>query len=561
MSSVQKYADKLREQAYGALTPKIQALEDELQDVNKLLAARFRSIGYKLEALRHTEFSGAEQVLDDYLQDNIRKRDLETDMLAFFSRGLRTKETQEEILSALLDGAADCFKRIALFTVHGDIFRGWSSRGFSNSTAMAINSDKFKRTDCPWLSESLRNENPIEIDDLPDTGSLRFMREEASGVWRLYPLRVFGRPVAILLAGETEDSAVHQKILTVLMDCAALRLENVALKILKILNDSSTESADDDVFTDEPPEDLPEPEPEDEAVVETESLELEPEPEDEAVVEAESLELESEPEDEAVVETESPELESEPEDEAVVETGSLELESEPGINTEINTKGTGSWDVPPARAEQYGQNTRESGEIRGFAIISPVSGTPTAVSFDPGPEDEAAVETGSLELESEPEPEQIVEAVSLELEPEPEPEAIIENVSLESEPEQPEPALPAEDLVSNPAPVASDTAASALPPPNQDDEKLHAAARRFAELLVSEICIYNEYAVAEGRKNRDLYNRLRNDMDRSREMYEKRVAPTVSCKIDYLHNDFVRILGDNDAGAFGDGYPGPRIGG
>ena len=260
MSSVQQYTDKLREQAYRALTPQIQALEDELQDVNKLLAAKFRSVGYKLEALRHTEFSGLEPILNDYLQDNIRKRDIEAEELAFFSRGLRTKETQEEILCALLDSAENYFTHIALFTVRSDTFKGWSSRGFSNSTAEAISSDKFSRTEYPWLLEALRKEDPTEIADLPDTGSLRLMREEASGVWRLYPLHVFGRPVAILFAGEAEDSSGCPKALTVLMDCATLRLENVALKILKILSDSTAESTDGDEFADEPYEDLPEPE-------------------------------------------------------------------------------------------------------------------------------------------------------------------------------------------------------------------------------------------------------------------------------------------------------------
>jgi hypothetical protein len=97
-------------------------------------------------------------------------------------------------------------------------------------------------------------------------------------------------------------------------------------------------------------------------------------------------------------------------------------------------------------------------------------------------------------------------------------------------------------------------------PSNAEEEKLHAAAKRFAKLLVYEIRFYNEDAVTEGRKNRDLYHRLQRDMNRSREMYEKRVAPSVAFTIDYLHEEFVRTLGNGDAGAFGDGYPGPVVG-
>jgi hypothetical protein len=96
-------------------------------------------------------------------------------------------------------------------------------------------------------------------------------------------------------------------------------------------------------------------------------------------------------------------------------------------------------------------------------------------------------------------------------------------------------------------------------PPAPGDEKLHAEAKRFARLLVSEIKLYNEHHVTEGRQNRDLYIRLKKDIDRSREMYEKRVSPHVSQKIDYFHDEIIRILGDNDPSTLGSDYPGPRV--
>ena len=55
-----------------------------------------------------------------------------------------------------------------------------------------------------------------------------------------------------------------------------------------------------------------------------------------------------------------------------------------------------------------------------------------------------------------------------------------------------------------------------------EEEKAHSDARRFARLLVSEIKLYNEQKVAEGRRGGDLYDRLKEeDIDRSRQMYEK----------------------------------------
>jgi hypothetical protein len=115
---------------------------------------------------------------------------------------------------------------------------------------------------------------------------------------------------------------------------------------------------------------------------------------------------------------------------------------------------------------------------------------------------------------------------------------------------EPSPTAPVVTPESVPKPQASQT---------EEEEKIHAAAKRFARLLVSEIKLYNENKVVEGRKNQDIYLRLKKDIDRSREMYEKRVPPIVARKIDYFHDEIIRILGDNDISTLGGDYPGPRI--
>ena len=91
------------------------------------------------------------------------------------------------------------------------------------------------------------------------------------------------------------------------------------------------------------------------------------------------------------------------------------------------------------------------------------------------------------------------------------------------------------------------------------EEKIHRDARRFSRLLVSEIELYNKSSVEEGRRNKDLYQRLKKDIDRSRETYEKRFAHTVARKIDYFHEELVRTLAHNDAPLLGSGYPGPSV--
>jgi hypothetical protein len=90
----------------------------------------------------------------------------------------------------------------------------------------------------------------------------------------------------------------------------------------------------------------------------------------------------------------------------------------------------------------------------------------------------------------------------------------------------------------------------------EEERRLHNDARRFARLLVSEIKLYNEPKVKDGRTRGDLYDRLREDIDRSRQMYEKRVAPPVAARHDYFHQELVNTLAEGDPAKLGASYPG-----
>jgi hypothetical protein len=92
-----------------------------------------------------------------------------------------------------------------------------------------------------------------------------------------------------------------------------------------------------------------------------------------------------------------------------------------------------------------------------------------------------------------------------------------------------------------------------------EERRLHSDARRFARLLVSEIKLYNEQKVAEGRSEGDLYQRLREYIDRSREMYDKRVKPEVAQRYDYFHNELVSTLAEGDENKLGAAYPGATV--
>ncbi|MBN2337871.1 MAG: hypothetical protein JXP48_04950 [Acidobacteria bacterium] len=407
MPSARECADRLREQAYKTLSPQLEALNDELEQVRRSLAAGIGQLEQKIEALRRVELPAMAPALDGMLEESIRARDLESEALAQFTHDLGRMETQEQILSLLLDAAARCFARVALFALRDGRLTGWSSRGFAEDAARTIGADSFSPDACPEFGDALAGTAPVEASSLPEAPSLAAVQAGSRGPWRLQALRVLDRPVALLVAGEGDGVPARPQALSILVNFTALRLENIALRLLQEFREPAPAAPGDRI-----PGTREEPKPQ--------AGPMEPPP------------LPPEPADQA------------PEPEA----------------------------APGAAPEEPGH---EFGDWAG-------SGFEASAPPDRGEDSPAG-----------------------------------------------------------------------------EDEKLHADAKRFARLLVSEIKLYNETHVTEGRQNQDLYLRLKRDIDRSREMYEKRVSPTVADRIDYFHDEIVRILGDNDPSTLGSDYPGPRI--
>ena len=86
--------------------------------------------------------------------------------------------------------------------------------------------------------------------------------------------------------------------------------------------------------------------------------------------------------------------------------------------------------------------------------------------------------------------------------------------------------------------------------PAEGDERRE-EARRFAKLLVSEIKLYNERAVIEGREKGNIYQRLKEDIDRSRQMYDERIPQDVRASSNFFVEELVRILADGRSEALG----------
>jgi hypothetical protein len=119
-------------------------------------------------------------------------------------------------------------------------------------------------------------------------------------------------------------------------------------------------------------------------------------------------------------------------------------------------------------------------------------------------------------------------------------------------------AVPATEAVGVP-PAPAPGAAFDVSQLSEAERKMHKDALRFARLLVFEIELYNKTQVAEGRKSRDLYKRLKLDVDRGRQTFEQRFGKTVGKQFDYFHDELVRTLAGNDPSLLGSDYPGPSV--
>ncbi|MGA9527875.1 MAG: hypothetical protein WBS24_07165 [Terriglobales bacterium] len=86
------------------------------------------------------------------------------------------------------------------------------------------------------------------------------------------------------------------------------------------------------------------------------------------------------------------------------------------------------------------------------------------------------------------------------------------------------------------------------------DVEVHDKARRFARLLVDEIKLYNQAKVAKGRKNKDLSECLKEEIDKSRATYQQRYGSTVAASGNYFQHELVRSLAEGDASLMGSNF-------
>ncbi len=106
-----------------------------------------------------------------------------------------------------------------------------------------------------------------------------------------------------------------------------------------------------------------------------------------------------------------------------------------------------------------------------------------------------------------------------------------------------------------PAPAAPAAGPPELSPAVQ---RAHFRAQRFARVAVAEMRLYHAGAVAAGRARGNLYAALRQEIDEARAAYRREFMPSPGMT-DYLHQELLHALANDDAGLLGENYPGPLV--
>jgi hypothetical protein len=101
------------------------------------------------------------------------------------------------------------------------------------------------------------------------------------------------------------------------------------------------------------------------------------------------------------------------------------------------------------------------------------------------------------------------------------------------------------------------------PPPTDwdkmspEERDMHLRAQRFARVLVADLQLYRAQEIREGKRARNLYGLLRDEIDKSREVYLRKFGQSAAGGVDYFHLELLHTLADNQEELLGPDYPGP----
>ena len=489
---------------------------------------------------------------------------------------ISTQDSQAGILKSLVNHAAQFTPRGAFFIIKNEHFVGWRVFGKEGTTdEQQVREIFFPMSNETVLSDAVRSLGLIEsnygtyVDDSFYLDKLEFGQPD-----RMYaiPLIARGRGVAVLYADYgTEGVSVNIEALETLVRVAGLTVELLAASQGAKTQNASSQAA----------------QPAKDTAVETFEEPVESEPEaaqtypvdadygkEKAVEERYDSPFEktysvSEDENFAQPETSRNAFQTEPVSENFQSSyQEFAAEEKSEFPTETETKSDYSWSNPPS----YSDVSDETFVVEEF--VAEDDKAQTAESFNQTKEPSQDYSTiSSYDFESPSE--KFSDTPQVEFEDVLNESEIPQFKSANGYSEQVSAAKndDVSEIFAAPKPAETMSGAAATPVKSrlsernvdlpievaEDERRLHNDARRFARLLVSEIKLYNEQKVKEGRESSDLYERLREAIDRSREMYEKRVQPPVAAKFDYFHYELINSLAEGDEGKLGRSYPGTNM--
>lgn len=463
--------------------------------------------------------------------------------------GIDRARSQAEILAALLREAGRFASRAAVLLVRGAELRGWGGQGFGEAEP-AIRDLAFSSAAGSGWSRLGEGQTAVHLSAAECAELCSRIEAPSPHAGVLIPLVLRDRVAAGLYADRI-DGELAAEALQILCYTAAMAIELLPFRERPFTPTLGLEGEPSGGPVESAPEPAPEPEPE----PEPEPVAAEPEPEAEPWAAAgtpEPPELEAEIDVEVETEIE-PEVETEPEPEPELEA---EVEAVP--------------EETPLVAEPELAEPEPEVEVEPEAEVAPEPAfSPASTVFQPIPV--PSFQSGSLSAPPASSPDQTVllprSQFAAAVAPLP---TTTREVPLPVETPAPPPLRPVP--VAEPAPAAGGEGGGGptpeVRPPtgvegpgwafsasraavSPSEEALHEEARRLARLLVSEIKLYNEEQVEEGRRRRDVYERLKEDIDRSRQMYEERVEARILKSTDYFYQELVRILAAGDAKALG----------
>lgn len=460
---------------------------------------------------------------------------------------ITSKTSQSTILKALVQNAAEFAPRGAFFIIKNEHFVGWKVFGADNAAEDAIRDIHFPTSADTTLGSAVVHGTSVEVAGQSHAGDASFLvplqfGQPDNGL--AMPLVARGRGVAVLYAdnGSGEGSSVNREALETLVRVAGLTVELLAsTQSAKAENrtvaPADFEDADLVHRSEQPAAVTPEAEPRFDETIREMPVAVVEEPLDSGSA--------------GFAFTESVSFEGG----FPQETARNPFDAEPAAFVEPAAPSAveeNVYESSPFDASPFGAESVQPEEP--VATFEPVVETYEPVaSYEPEPVSE--VTSGEMIFDagtSLPPPSSPFDQAPDRYEP----AGVGSSSGFGQQVAEPVVEMP---VAAVPQPRLSDRMVDLPIEVPEEERRIHNDARRFARLLVSEIKLYNEKKVIEGREASDLYDRLREAIDRSREMYDKRVQPPVAAKFDYFHYEIVNSLANGDANRLGSSYPGASV--